>query len=80
MDVRRHLFVGVTVRSVLPVVKYLEGRNHSGNDPDEDANAESDCEEGSPVIEDELPKAGESKEDKARAVLTTGSFSAYVHF
>ena len=76
---RQHLFIGVKVRSVLPVVKYLEGGNLS-NGTDGDANAESDCEEGSPTVEDEPSKAGESKEEQTRAVLTTGSFSAYVHF
>ena len=58
------------------VVKYLIGENASSNDLEGDANVESDCEGDPPVANGEAPEADEGKE-QVRAVLITGSFSAY---
>ena len=49
--------------------------NYSGGDADTD----SDCEGDSMEAGDGAPKMKEEGKDLARAVLTTGSFSAYVH-
>ena len=57
------------------VVKRLKGQNPFANDPEGDANIESDCEEA----KDELPDAKEEEEEPTRAVLLTGSFSACVY-
>jgi hypothetical protein len=59
------------------VVKYVKGRNLLISDLGGEAN-ESDCEEDLPEVEDEVPK--EENEERTRAVLTKGSFSAYVCF
>ena len=60
-----------------PVVKYLKGLNPPMNDLEGNVNVESDCEGDIPEAKDDLPsKTGE----EPRAVLITGSFSAYVHF
>ena len=60
------------------VVKYIKGRTPLMKDLEGDANVESDCEEGVPGVKCELrdPEGGE----ETRAVLITGSSSAYVHF
>ena len=61
-----------------PVVKYVKGRNHLISDLEGDVNVESDCDGHIPGLEDELHNAKEEKKE-TRAVLITGSFSAYVH-
>ena len=48
-------------------------------DPEGDANAESDCEGDSLEVENWLPEVEGEKEPLPRAVLTAGSFSAYVY-
>jgi hypothetical protein len=60
------------------VVKYVKGRNLLISDLEGEADVESDCEEDLPEVEDEVPK--EENEERTRAVLTKGSFSAYVCF
>jgi len=61
------------------VVKYLKGQKALTNDLEGDLNIESDC-EGDPMgIGPEPSKTKEEKEE-TRAVLITGSFSAYVRF
>jgi len=62
------------------VVKYLDlkGRHPLMNDLEGDPNVESDCEGDLPEVKDEESKTKEEKEGQARAVLITGSFSAYV--
>jgi len=61
------------------VVTYFEGRNALVNYPGGDANVDSDCEGDLMGAEDGAPKTKEEEGGQARAVLTTGSFSAYVH-
>lgn len=41
---------------------------------------ESDCEEDSLGVRDEPPGTKEGAEEPTQALLTTGSFAAYVHF
>ena len=61
------------------MVKYLKGQNVLTNDLEGDLNVESDC-EGDPMeIGLETSEIKEEKEE-TRAVLITGSFSAYVRF
>jgi len=64
------------------VVKYLnfEGRHPLMNDLVGDLNVESDCEGDLPESKDEMSGTMEGKEEQTRAVLITGSFSAYVQF
>jgi hypothetical protein len=62
----------------IPVVKYLKGRNALINDLEGDVNVESDCEGDSTGAG--MKHRREEKEEQTRAVLITGSFSAYVHF
>jgi hypothetical protein len=59
------------------VVKYVNGRNPLISDLQGDPNVESDCDEHIPGVQDELPSA-KGKKKETRAVLITGSFSAYV--
>jgi len=61
------------------VVKYLnlKGRRPLMNDLEGDLNVESDCEGDFLEVEEEKSEVKE-KEEQARAVLITGSFSAYV--
>ena len=62
---------------------YLKGQNPMVNDLEGDLNVESDCEGESVGAELEVPTVKEEKEEKeeeTRAVLITGSFSAYVGF
>lgn len=61
------------------MVKYLKGRNPLISDLEGGVNVESDCEGDSPKVTDELLEAKEEGEEPTRAVLTTGSFSAYEH-
>ena len=60
------------------MVKYVKGRNTRINDVEGGLNLESDCEDDSTEVGLETPDAKEEKEE-TRAVLITGSFSAYVH-
>jgi len=61
------------------VITYFEGPNALINYPGGDANIDSDCEGDPTGAGDGAPKPKEEGEEQARAVLTTGSFSAYVH-
>ena len=54
-----------------PVAKYLGEQDPFGGDPGGDVGTESDC-------EGDLPEVGAREEAQPRAVLTVGSFSAYV--
>ncbi|KAF9645626.1 hypothetical protein BDM02DRAFT_3119977 [Thelephora ganbajun] len=56
------------------LVKYLKGWNPLVSDLERDVNIESDCEGESPT---ETPTTKEEKEEPTRAVLITGSFSAW---
>jgi hypothetical protein len=60
-------------------VKYLKGQNATINDLEGDLNLESDCEGDSIGVGLETLTM-EEKEGETRAVLITGSFSAYVQF
>lgn len=57
------------------MVRYVKGRNIPINSLGEDVNVDSDCEGDSTVPDD-----GMLEENESRAVLITGSFSAYVQF
>ena len=59
------------------MVKYLKGRNIA-SDLGRDVNVDSDCDGDSQGAGDELPDVKDGEEEETRAVLTTGSFSAYV--
>ena len=61
------------------MVKYL-GRDTLINDLEGDLNVESDCEGDLMGVEPETVKIKEEEEEESRAVLITGSFSAYVRF
>ena len=58
---------------------YLNGRNALVYYQGGDANVDSDCEGDSAGIGDGASQTKDEEGDQARAVLTTGSFSAYVH-
>ena len=60
------------------MVKYLRGRNYVINDLEGGSNIESDCEGDSTGVGSETTEAKEGKEEETRAVLITGSFSAWV--
>ena len=60
------------------VVKYVKGRNPPISDLEGDFNVESDCDGDIPGAEDAMGNAEETRQ--TRAVLITGSFSAYVYF
>ena len=60
---------------MLPVVKYFKGRDPPVDDLGGGVIIESDCE-----VDSQGAENGPLKEDKTRAVLTMGSFSAYVDF
>jgi hypothetical protein len=62
-----------------PVVKRLKGRNPPVSDLDGDVNVESDCEGDFPGVRSEPVEMKGEGEEPIRAVLTIGSFSAYVH-
>ena len=64
---------------MLLVVIYLEGRNALMIYLMWNPNVDSDCEGDLMGVVDGALKTEEEKEEKARAVLSTGSFSAYVH-
>ena len=57
----------------------LDGRNALIGYPGGDANVDSDCEGDSAGVGDGASQTKDEEGDQARAVLTTGSFSAYVH-
>lgn len=57
------------------MVRSAKGRDTLVNELEGDVGVESDCEDGSPEFKDEV-----LRKEQTRAVLTTGSFSAYVHF
>jgi len=61
------------------VVKYLKGRSTLIRDLKGDLNLESDYEGDSTGLGLETPRMKE-EEEEARAVLITGSFSAYMEF
>lgn len=66
------------MRSVSLVVKYIIGRSALVKYLEGDVNIESDFEGDSPGVKEETPSAVEEKEEQVRAVLVTGSLSAYV--
>ena len=59
------------------VVKYLKGQDIA-SDLEGDVNVESDCNGDLQGVGDELPDVKDGEEEETRAVLTTGSLSAYV--
>ncbi|KAF9779144.1 hypothetical protein BJ322DRAFT_1088746 [Thelephora terrestris] len=67
--------MGDKAQRMKELVKYVKGRNLLISDLEGEANVESDCEEDLPEVEGEVPK--EEYEERARAVLTKGSFSAW---
>ena len=62
------------------MVKYLKGRNTLIRDLKGELNLESDYEGDWVGLGLEIPQMKEEDEEETRAVLTTGSFSAYVRF
>ena len=60
------------------MVQYLKGGSIIVNDLEGGVNIDSDCEDNSMGTLD--GKSKEEKDEESRAVLITGSFSAYVHF
>ena len=64
------------------VVKYLIGRSALVSYLEQEVNIESDCEGDSPETNEETHNAKEEKDEqeRVRAVLITGSFSAYALF
>jgi len=62
------------------VVKYLKGQNTVIRDLKGDLGLESDYEGDSTGVGLETPQMKKEEEEEARAVLITGSFSAYVGF
>ena len=60
------------------MVKYLKGQNAFTDDLEVEINVDSDCEDDSTETTDGALK--EEKKEDNRAVLTAGSFSAYVRF
>ena len=61
------------------MITYLKGRSTLISYPGGDANIDSDCEGDSRGVGNESSKTME-EEEQTYAVLTTGSFSAYVNF
>lgn len=59
-------------------MNYIEGQNAPVNDLEGGINVESDCEDDSIGACDRTSK--KEQEEESRAVLITGSFSAYVRF
>lgn len=62
------------------MVIYLKDRSALINYLEGDADLDSDCEGDSRGVENGASKTAEEGEEQALAVLTTGSFSVYVHF
>lgn len=61
------------------MVKYLRGQNPFASDPGGHANVESDCEGDLSEVINRSPGMERGEEASPRAVLTIGSFSAYVY-
>ena len=61
------------------MVKRLRDRNPFAGDPEGDVNVESDCERDLSEVTNGLPEVEGDGEALPRAVLTFGSFSAYVY-
>ena len=59
------------------MVKYLKGRNIPVSDLEGGVNIESDCEGDSQEVKQETSKDWGETEERTRAVLIAGSFSAY---
>lgn len=62
------------------MVKYIKGPNVPINDLEGDENIDSDCEDGYLAAASDAKLKVEQDEEESRAVLTTGSFSAYAIF
>ena len=60
------------------MAKYLGERDPFGGVPEGDVGTESDCEGDSPEVANGLQEVRAREEAQLRAVLTVGSFSAYV--
>ena len=60
------------------MAKYLGEQDPFGGDPGGDVGTESDCEGDSQEVANGYPEVGAREEVQPRAVLTVGSFSAYV--
>ena len=60
------------------MVKYLKGKNLASY-LEGDVNVDSDCDGDLQGVGDELPNVKDEREEETCAVLTTGSFSAYVY-
>ena len=60
------------------MAKCLGEQDPFEGDPGGDVGTESDCEDDSPEDANGLQEVGAREEAKLRAVLTVGSFSAYV--
>ncbi|KAF9646805.1 hypothetical protein BDM02DRAFT_3118097, partial [Thelephora ganbajun] len=80
-DVLKPVYLSSTImndkaQQLNKLVKHLKDRNPLMRDIEGDVNVESDCEGDSVVAENETPKT-KDKEDRSRAVLITGSFSAW---
>ena len=58
-------------------MKYLKGQDAPINDLEGGINVESDCEDDSTGVGDGALK--KEREEESHAVLTAGSFSAYVY-
>ncbi|KAF9650020.1 hypothetical protein BDM02DRAFT_3128017 [Thelephora ganbajun] len=81
-DVLKPVYLSSTVMSdkaqqLNKLVKYLKGQNPLVSDLERDVNVESDCEGDSPTVKNETPTTKEEKEEPTRAVLITGTFSAW---
>ena len=63
-----------------PAAKYIREQDPFGGDPGWDVGTESDCDGDSPEDTNGLREVGARREAQPRAVLTVGSFSAYVCF
>ena len=61
------------------MVKYFRDRNPFAGDSEGDVNVESDCEGDLSEVASDFPGVDWGEEAMPRAVLTVGSFSAYVH-
>ena len=62
------------------MVECFKGRNTLISDVKGDLNLESDCEGDLTGVGLEAPGMEEEEKEETRAVLITGSFSAYVRF
>ena len=76
-NVRRSSFFRLSMRSPSPVVKYLIGGSALTEYLKGDVNTESDYEGDSSGASEDTPGSRGEKEEQVRAILVTGSFSAY---